>query len=220
MVRDRIRRYYGRDSTVIFPPAELGTFQGGAEPEDFYLVLARLVPYKRLDVAVEAFNRLGRRLVVVGDGRDRARLTELAGPTVSFLGRQPQATVRDLLARCQALVWPGVEDYGLAPVEAMAAGRPVIARRAGGVLDTVVEGAHGRLLRRRGSRGLGGGGGPGRRDCLAAAGHPASCRGLRAGRVRGSLRDLPGRGAGGARGAGAGGGVSGRRTATWTGATG
>lgn len=143
VVRDRIRQFYDRDSTVIFPPAEVGPFVAAPPPEDYYLILARLVPYKRIDLAVEAFSRLGRRLLVVGAGRDRERLEALAGPTVSFLGRQPRGEVQSLLARCRALVWPGVEDFGLAPVEAMAAGRPVIARRAGGVLDTVVEGVTG-----------------------------------------------------------------------------
>lgn len=144
-VQARIRRHYGRDSVVIFPPAELAPF--AATPlvpaGDYHLVLARLVPYKRIDLAVEAFNRLARPLVVVGEGRDRARLEALAGPTIRFTGRLPHADVLRLLAGSRGLVWPGVEDYGLAPVEAMAAGKPVIARRAGGVLDTVVEGRTG-----------------------------------------------------------------------------
>ncbi len=145
VVRDRIRRYYQRDSEVIFPPTDLSDFRPSPDPQpdDFDLILARLVPYKRIDLAVEAFNQLGRRLVVVGDGRDRARLESLAGPTIEFRGRLPQAEVTYLLSRCRALIWPGVEDYGLAPVEAMASGRPVIARRAGGVLDTIDEGRTG-----------------------------------------------------------------------------
>jgi glycosyltransferase involved in cell wall biosynthesis len=144
-VQDRILKHYGRASEVIFPPTDLEGFEIAAESErdDHYLILARLVPYKRIDLAVEAFNQLGRRLVVVGDGRDRARLEAMAGPTIEFRGRLPQAEVRHLLARCRGLVWPGVEDYGLAPVEAMASGRPVIARRAGGVLDTIDPGRTG-----------------------------------------------------------------------------
>lgn len=141
VVRDRIRRYYGRESEIIFPPTDLDGFQLATEGElgDYHLILARLVPYKRIDLAIEAFNQLGRRLVIVGEGRDRARLEALAGPTIVFRGRLPQAEVGQLLARARGLIWPGVEDYGLAPVEAMASGRPVIALRAGGVLDTVVE---------------------------------------------------------------------------------
>jgi glycosyltransferase involved in cell wall biosynthesis len=143
VVQERIAQRYGRESTVIFPPAELGGLATDRPPEDFYLILGRLVPYKRIDLAVEAFNRLGRPLVVIGDGRDRPRLEALAGPTVRFLGRRSRDEVVDWLRRCRGLVWPGVEDYGLAPVEAMAAGRPVVARRAGGVLDTVVDGVTG-----------------------------------------------------------------------------
>jgi glycosyltransferase involved in cell wall biosynthesis len=143
VVRARIARYYGRDSTVIFPPADVAGLPLSAHPGDYDLVLSRLVPYKRIDLAVSAYRLLGRRLVVVGDGRDRERLERLAGPTVAFRGHLPGEAVAELVAGCRALVWPGVEDYGLAPVEAMAAGKPVIARRAGGVLDTVVEGVTG-----------------------------------------------------------------------------
>jgi glycosyltransferase involved in cell wall biosynthesis len=143
VVQARILRYYDRESEVIFPPVDIERFQPVAEPEDFHLILARLVPYKRIDLAVQAFNRLGKRLVVVGDGRDRPRLEAMAGPHIEFRGRLPQDEVDRLLARCQALIWPGIEDYGLVPVEAMASGRPVIARRAGGVLDTIVEGETG-----------------------------------------------------------------------------
>jgi glycosyltransferase involved in cell wall biosynthesis len=142
-VRDRIARYYGRDSDVVHPPLDLGDYERSAEIGEAYLVLARLVPYKRIDLAVQAFTRLGMRLDVVGGGRDMDRLQAMAGPTVRFTGRVPRSDVIRRLARCRGLVWPGVEDYGLAPVEAMASGRPVVARRAGGVLDTVVDGVTG-----------------------------------------------------------------------------
>ncbi len=137
-VQERIRRRYGRDSEVVYPPVDTKRFAPGPD-EDFYLILARLVPYKRIDLAIEAFERLGRRLVIAGDGRDRARLETLAGRHVEFAGRVSEQEARRLLGSCRALVWPGVEDFGLAPVEAMASGRPVIARRAGGALDTVVD---------------------------------------------------------------------------------
>jgi glycosyltransferase involved in cell wall biosynthesis len=150
VVAERIRRYYGRESTIVFPPVDVDAYSPNAERpprrtigEPYDLVVARLVPYKQIDLAIAAFNRLGRRLVVVGDGRDRRRLESQAGPTITFTGRLPDDDVRSLLAGCRALIWPGIEDYGLVPVEAMASGRPVIARRAGGVLDTVVEGATG-----------------------------------------------------------------------------
>ncbi len=144
LVQERIRRYYGRESRLLYPPTDLSRFAGPPPPlGEHYLVLARLAPYKRIDLAVRAFTQLGRPLLVVGDGRDRARLEGLAGPTVRFTGRLPQDEVDRLLGSCRALIWPGVEDFGLVPVEAMAAGRPVIARRAGGVLDTVVAGETG-----------------------------------------------------------------------------
>lgn len=144
LVQERIRRYYGRESRILYPPTDLSRFAGTSPPlGEHYLVLARLAPYKRIDLAVRAFTQLGRPLWVVGDGRDRSRLEALAGPTVRFTGRLPQREVDRLLGSCRALIWPGVEDFGLAPVEAMAAGRPVIARRAGGVLDTVLEGQTG-----------------------------------------------------------------------------
>jgi glycosyltransferase involved in cell wall biosynthesis len=143
VVADRVREAYGRESTVIHPPVEVAAVPQGGEAEDFWLVLARLIPYKRIDLAVQAFSRLGRKLVVVGDGRDRERLQHMAGPTIEFRGRLPRTEVLSLLSRCRGLVWPGIEDFGLAPVEAMAAGRPVVARRGGGVLDTVEEGISG-----------------------------------------------------------------------------
>jgi glycosyltransferase involved in cell wall biosynthesis len=141
-VRERIQRIYGRDSAVIHPPVDVTDIAStpANTPDGYYVVLARLAPYKQIDLAIEAFTRMGRRLVVIGDGRDRPRLERMAGPSVEFRGRLPQADVWSALAGCRALVWPGVEDFGLAPVEAMAAGRPVLARRAGGVLDTVIEG--------------------------------------------------------------------------------
>lgn len=142
-VRERVLRVYGRESTVIHPPVDMPPAPAPAPAGDYHVVLARLVPYKQIDLAVEAFGALRRRLVVIGDGRDRERLERAAGPNVTFVGRVERPEVLRLLAGCRALVWPGIEDFGLAPVEAMAAGRPVIARRAGGVLDTVVEGRTG-----------------------------------------------------------------------------
>jgi glycosyltransferase involved in cell wall biosynthesis len=145
VVAARIKKFYGRDSVVIPPPIDVKRFTPAVpEPaEDFYLVLSRLVPYKRIDLAVEACTRLNRKLVVIGDGPDRARLEKLAGPTVQFLGRQPDDAVVSYAARCRALLFPGEEDFGMTPLEVNAAGRPVIAFRAGGALETVVEGVTG-----------------------------------------------------------------------------
>jgi glycosyltransferase involved in cell wall biosynthesis len=142
-VQARIRSYYDRDSVVIHPPVDTARFQPAAAHDDYYLIVSRLIPYRRLDLAVRAFNQLGLPLVIAGDGRDREPLEALAGPTVSLLGRVPDEDLPDLLARCQAYVLPGVEDFGIAPVQAQAAGRPVIAYAAGGALDTVIEGETG-----------------------------------------------------------------------------
>jgi glycosyltransferase involved in cell wall biosynthesis len=115
--------------------------------KNYYLVVSRLVPYKRIDLAVQACNRLNKRLVVVGDGRDRPQLEAMAGPTVEFTGRLPWDEVVALMANCRAFIFPGFEDFGIAPVEAQAAGRPVIAFARGGALDTVIEGLTGLFFR-------------------------------------------------------------------------
>jgi len=143
-VRQRIKTAYGREAEVIYPPVALDEFiVTEKEPEDFYLVVSQLVPYKRIDLAVEAFNRMKRRLVVIGEGSERARLEKMAGPTVTFLGPQPLPVLRDHFQRCRALIFPGVEDFGITPLEAQASGRPVIAYRMGGALETVRENSTG-----------------------------------------------------------------------------
>jgi glycosyltransferase involved in cell wall biosynthesis len=137
-VAERIRRCYGREADVIHPPVDVARFRLEEATADFYLVVSALTPYKRIDIAVEAANRLRRRLVVVGTGPEAARLCAQAGPTVEFLGWRDDATVADLYARCRALLFPAVEDFGITPLEAMASGRPVIALGRGGALETVV----------------------------------------------------------------------------------
>jgi len=133
----RIRKVWGRNAEVLHPPVEVNRFRWDQPRDDFYLSLCRLVPYKRVDLVVEAFNRLGLPLLVVGDGPERSRLEAMAGPTVTLLGRQSQQQVEQLLSRCRAYVYAGLEDFGIAPVEAMAAGAPVIGLGRGGLLDTV-----------------------------------------------------------------------------------
>jgi glycosyltransferase involved in cell wall biosynthesis len=142
-VAARIKQVYGRDSIVIPPPIEVDRFQMSRQVDDYYLVLSRLVPYKRIDLAIEACNRLGRRLVIIGDGPDRERLEKLAGPKIEFLGRQPDSQVNLYASRCRALLFTGEEDFGMVPLEVNAAGRPVIAYRGGGAMETVVEGLTG-----------------------------------------------------------------------------
>ena len=141
----RVRRCFGRDATVLHPPVELERFAAGGRQRvgEHYLVLAELMAHKRIDVAVRAFNRLGRPLVVVGDGPEARRLRRLAGPTVTFAGRVPDARAAELLASSRALVVTATEEFGIAAVESLAAGRPVIALADGGVRETVTEGETG-----------------------------------------------------------------------------
>lgn len=153
-VRERIARCYGRESTVIQPPVDTDFYQPAiVAREPFYLCMSALVPYKRIDHAVRACVAAGRDLIVIGEGPDRARLERLAGPTVRFLGWQPDEVVRDHLRRCRALLFPGVEDFGIVPIEALACGAPVLALRRGGVAETVDD-AVGRLYHDHTSEGL------------------------------------------------------------------
>ncbi len=149
-VAGRIAAIYGRDATVIYPPVDTARYAAPTDvpesPEPFFLLVSRLVPYKRLDLAVRAANALGVRLEITGDGRDRAALEAIAGPTVRFLGRISDAALRDRLARCTATVFPGEDDFGIAQVEAQAAGRPVIAFGRGGAVETVRDGVTGVLF--------------------------------------------------------------------------
>ncbi len=146
-VRARVKRCYGRDSVVIHPPVDTGRFRPEDSCDDYFLIVSRLIPYKRIDLAVRAFSALGLPLWIAGEGRDRASLEAMSGPNVRFLGRVPDADLGRLLARCRAFVFPGLEDFGIAPVEAMAAGRPVIAFAGGGALETVTEGVSGTFFR-------------------------------------------------------------------------
>ena len=136
-VADRIRRCYRREAEVIYPPVDAGLYRPAGEPGDYYLVVSAFAPYKRVDLAVEAFSRLGRPLKVVGTGQDFVRVRAMGGPNVEFLGWQDDAALARLYAGCRAFVFPGEEDFGITPLEAQACGRPVIAYGAGGALETV-----------------------------------------------------------------------------------
>lgn len=145
-VAERIREAYDRDSRVIHPPVAIANLlEAPRAPSEAYLVFGRLVPYKRADVAIAACERLGRRLVVAGSGRDLERLRAIASPRVEFLGEVPDADVPEVMSRARALLFPGLEDFGMVPVEAQAAGAPVIAYGAGGVRDSVFDGRTGVL---------------------------------------------------------------------------
>ena len=147
-VRARIQRHYGREAVVIHPPVDCGRFAVDRRgPDDYFLAVSAFAPYKRLDLAIEAARRAGVRLVVVGRGPEASRLERLAhGSRCEFLPWQSDEALAGLYARCRALVFPGEEDFGIAPVECMAAGRPVVALAAGGALETVVPGRTGVLV--------------------------------------------------------------------------
>lgn len=147
-VQRRITQFYGRASVIIYPPVDTARFAAAAPtaPGGYFLSLGRLIPYKRVDLAVQACTALNLPLLVAGDGRDRARLERLAGPTVKFLGRVPEADLPALLAGCRAFIFPGLEDFGITPVQALAAGRPVVAYAGGGALDIVQDGVNGVLF--------------------------------------------------------------------------
>jgi glycosyltransferase involved in cell wall biosynthesis len=134
----RVRKFYRREASVIYPPVDVSSCSIGGDPEDFYLVVSPLVAYKRVDLAVAACSRLNRRLVVIGSGAELARLRRTAGPCVTFLGSQPDHVVRDHYRRCRALLFPGEEDIGLTPIEAQGSGRPIVAYAKGGALETVL----------------------------------------------------------------------------------
>lgn len=145
-VADRIRKFYGRSSIVVHPPVNVDRFAPTSRVGDHFLIVSRLVPYKRIDLAVKTCTELGIPLRIVGTGRAEETLRSIAGPTIKFVGRLPDREVSDEMSRCRALLFPGEEDFGITSVEAQAAGRPVVAFAAGGALDTVIEGETGILF--------------------------------------------------------------------------
>jgi glycosyltransferase involved in cell wall biosynthesis len=142
-VKARIKSYYNVEASVIFPPVDVKAFDVTESNEDFYLVLGQLVDYKRADIAVEAFNESGKKLVVIGEGEMYQKLSKIAEGNIELRGRVTFSEVKDAMKKCKALVFPGVEDFGIVPVEAMACGKPVIAYGKGGARDTVIDGVTG-----------------------------------------------------------------------------
>lgn len=143
IVAQRIATYYRSKAVVIPPPVDTSRYHPSGRQENYFLIVSRLVPYKRIDIAIQAFNALRLPLKIIGAGRDRPQLERLAGPTIEFLGWLPDQQVQHYLAHCRALIHPGAEDFGLVPLEAQASGRPVIAYGAGGALTSVVDGLTG-----------------------------------------------------------------------------
>lgn len=138
-VAERIWRTYRRPARVLYPPVDVNRFDATQKREEFYFTMSRFVPYKKIDLIVETFSRLGKPLVIIGDGPDFDKIKSLAGPNVHLLGRQSDAVVADHMARCKAFVFAADEDFGIVPVEAQAAGAPVIAYGKGGSLETVIS---------------------------------------------------------------------------------
>lgn len=143
----RIRKFYRREAQILHSPVDAAAMPLCDGPGDYYLIAGRHQAYKRIDLAIAACNALGCRLIITNEGPETARLKAMAGPTIEFTGRLDRAALRRLFAGCRALLWPGEEDYGIAPVEAQAAGRPVIAYARGGVLETVRDGVTGVFFR-------------------------------------------------------------------------
>jgi glycosyltransferase involved in cell wall biosynthesis len=143
-VKRQIKKYYRRDALVVHPPVDVDSFATTESKRgDFFLSVGQLVRYKRVDLAIEACNRLKRRLIIIGDGEEYKSLRKIAGPTITFLGSQDASVLREHYAACRALLFPADEDFGIVPFEAMAAGKPVIALRRGGALETVIDGRTG-----------------------------------------------------------------------------
>lgn len=138
-VRKRIKKYYGLDSGIINPPVDANKYKISKEQDDYFLMVGRLVPYKRFDLAVMAFSAMGLPLKIVGDGPERGRLERQAGKNIEFLGLVSDCKMPDIYSRAQAVIFPQEEDFGIVPLEAMASGRPVVAYRGGGALETIVE---------------------------------------------------------------------------------
>jgi len=165
----RIKKFYNRESEVIYPPAVvphltspkkggtiaplrgeqvlplLGGVRGGIN-NNYFLIVSRLTPYKKIDVAIEAFNKLELPLVIIGDGEDRKRLEKMAEKNIKFLGFQPEEKIAEYYQNCQAFIFPGEDDFGITPVEAMSFGKPVLAYRKGGALETIIEGETGEFF--------------------------------------------------------------------------
>ncbi|OQX71321.1 hypothetical protein B6D52_01975 [Candidatus Parcubacteria bacterium 4484_255] len=145
-IAQRIKHYYRRDSVVIYPPVEISKFSIANKIQDYYLVISRFRPYKRLDLVIKTFNKLGMPLKIIGAGEDRA-LKKIAGSNIEFLGFVSDKEKAIYLSHCKALIHPQEEDFGITPIEAMASGRPVIAYRKGGATETVIDGLTGKFFK-------------------------------------------------------------------------
>lgn len=153
-IAGRISKYYRRDSKVIFPPVNTHLYSISEEDRNYYLIVSRLVTYKKIDLAVEAFNKLGLPLVIIGDGPEKDKLQKCAKDNIKFLGRLSDKEIKEYYSKCKAFIFPGEEDFGITPVECQASGRPVIAYGRGGALDTVLENKTGLFFKNQTSESL------------------------------------------------------------------
>lgn len=151
----RIKKYYKKDSVVIYPPVEMPNAKIQISNHEYYLIVSQLRKYKRIDLAVEAFNKLGLELVIIGDGPERKRLKRMAKKNIKILGWQSDEIVDEYFRNCTAFIFPGEDDFGIAPVEAMAYGKPVLAYKKGGATETIIEGQTGEFFKSRLPVGIG-----------------------------------------------------------------
>lgn len=145
-VQRRIKKYYRRDATVIYPPVDVSRFKISKSSENFFLIISTLTPYKRIDLAIQLFNKIQRKLVIIGDGPQRKFLQNISGDTIDFLGWKGDDVVKEYLENCRALIFPGEEDFGITPVEAMACGKPVLAFGRGGGKESMIPGVTGEFF--------------------------------------------------------------------------
>lgn len=145
-VKRRIEKYYKSESDIVYPPVDVDRFRACEKNSNYFLIVSTLTPYKKIDLAVQLFNKLGRRLVIIGDGPQRKYLENIAADNIDILGYKDDETVKEYMENCRALIFPGEEDFGIVPVEAMACGKPVLAFAKGGCTETVISGKTGEFF--------------------------------------------------------------------------
>ena len=145
-VKRRLKKYYQQESTILFPPVDVDRFKVTKDHQGYFLIVSTLTPYKKIDLAINLFNKIGKKLVIIGDGPQMQYLKEIAGENIEFLGFKPDSLVTEYMENCRGFIFPGEEDFGITPVEIMACGKPVLAYGKGGCLETVVEGKTGEFF--------------------------------------------------------------------------
>jgi glycosyltransferase involved in cell wall biosynthesis len=145
-VQKRIEKYWRKESEVIYPPVNVAGFTPNPDHEDYFLIVSALTPFKRIDLAVRAFNKIKHKLIIIGDGPQRRILEDMSDDNIEFLGYKDDKVVKEYMENCRALIFPGEEDFGITPVEAMAAGKPVLAYGVGGVTESVRAGVSGEFF--------------------------------------------------------------------------